>query len=129
MSGFLQNKFSMLIKQFSKYFSIGILNTLVHWGSFTLTHFLFGLSQSISNTIGFIFAVIFSFFMNAKFTFEKPTSISKFASYTIFMGGLSYLIGYISDMLALPAIFTLIIFSAISLICGFFYSKFIVFKG
>ncbi len=129
MGGFRLNKISMLLKQFSKYFSIGVLNTVVHWISFVLAHFVFSLPQSISNTIGFIIAVIFSFFMNAKFTFNQRTSINKFLSYTIFMGLLSYLVGYVADVISLPVMITLIVFSAISLVCGFLYSKFIVFKG
>ncbi|WGE63109.1 GtrA family protein [Actinobacillus equuli subsp. haemolyticus] len=119
----------MLLKQFSKYFSVGVLNTLIHWVAFLLAHFIFELTQSVSNIISFTIAVTFSFFMNAKFTFGKTVSIKKFFNYTIFMGGLSYFIGHIADMLSLPAIFTLIGFSMISLICGFIYSKFIVFRG
>ena len=53
-------------KQFSRYFTIGILNTLVHWGVFLFLHWIILLEQSLSNMGGFIFAVIFSFFMNAK---------------------------------------------------------------
>lgn len=118
----------MLFKQFSKYFSIGILNTLVHWGVFSLCYFIFELNQSTSNVLGFITAVIFSFYMNAKFTFKQSASFARFISYTSFMGILSYLVGYLADTISMPALLTLLIFSAISLVCGFLYSKLIVFK-
>jgi MFS family permease len=48
--------------------------------------------------------------------------------YVAFMGSLSAVVGWIADRSGLQPIFTLIIFSAISLVCGFFYSKFIVFR-
>lgn len=119
----------MILRQFSKYFSIGILNTILHWAVFYMAYSLLNLDQSYSNLLGFILSVIFSFFMNAKFTFQKKTSLIKFISYTSFMGFLSYLIGYLSDFLGLMPIFTLVFFSSISLICGFIYSKYIVFRG
>jgi MFS family permease len=37
-------------------------------------------------------------------------------------------VGWAADKSGLPPIITLITFSAISLVCGFIYSKFIVFK-
>lgn len=117
-----------MIKQFSKYFSIGILNTLIHWATFLICYSILDFYQSISNLIGFFIAVVFSFFMNAKFTFNQRGSVGKLLSYTSFMGLLSYIVGYAADQLSLPAIATLIIFSGISLICGFLYSKYIVFK-
>lgn len=117
-----------MIKQFSKYFSIGILNTLIHWAAFLICYSILDFSQSISNLIGFFIAVVFSFFMNAKFTFNQSGSVGKLLSYTSFMGLLSYIVGYAADRLSLPALATLIIFSGISLICGFLYSKYIVFK-
>lgn len=118
-----------VLKQFSRYFSVGILNTLIHWLFFGLFYYILSFEQSISNLVGFIVAVIFSFFMNAKFTFKQQVSSVKFISYTGFMGILSYLTGFLADQLALPAIFTLVVFSGISLVCGFLYSKFIVFRG
>ncbi|MFZ7214436.1 GtrA family protein [[Pasteurella] aerogenes] len=118
-----------MLKQFSRYFSVGILNTLIHWLFFGLFYYILSFEQSISNLVGFIVAVIFSFFMNAKFTFKQQVSSVKFISYTGFMGILSYLTGFLADQLALPAIFTLVVFSGISLVCGFLYSKFIVFRG
>lgn len=76
-----------MLKQFSRYFSVGILNTLIHWLVFSLCYYIFSFEQSISNLIGFVIAVIFSFFMNAKFTFNQQISSIKFISYIGFMGG------------------------------------------
>ncbi|HCR6655069.1 TPA: GtrA family protein, partial [Shigella flexneri] len=41
---------------------------------------------------------------------------------------LSAIVGWAADKCSLPPIVTLITFSAISLVCGFVYSKFIVFR-
>lgn len=113
---------------FRKYFSIGILNTALHWLVFALCFAVFGITQATANLIAFLTAVTFSFFMNARFTFnKKPTGI-RYLLFTIFMGILSLMIGHISDALNIYPILTLIIFSALSLILGFLYSKYIVFK-
>lgn len=118
-----------MFKQFSRYFSIGILNTGIHWIVFSILYYLFTIGQANSNLTAFIVAVTFSFFMNAKFTFKQQISSFKFVSYTCFMGLLSYITGLLSDSFNLPALVTLVGFSGISLVCGFLYSKFIVFKG
>lgn len=118
-----------MLKQFSRYFSVGVLNTLIHWLFFGLCYYILSFEQSISNLVGFVVAVIFSFFMNAKFTFKQKVSSAKFVSYIGFMGLISYCTGFIADKFSSPAIVTLIVFSGVSLLCGFIYSKFIVFKG
>lgn len=118
-----------MLQQFTRYFSVGIFNTLIHWLVFAFFYYVFSLDQANSNLIAFIVAVTFSFFMNAKFTFKQQVSSVKFVSYTCFMGLLSYATGLCADYFNFPAIITLIGFSVISLICGFLYSKFIVFKG
>lgn len=118
-----------MIKQFSKYTLIGILNTLVHWLVFFILHNQLDFSQSNSNLFAFAVAVVFSFFMNAKFTFQAQTNIRRFMSFTLFMATVSWLVGYAADSFQLPALLTLVSFSAISLVLGFLYAKFIVFEG
>ncbi len=48
--------------------------------------------------------------------------------YIGFMGTLSATVGWFADKFAFPAIATLVVFSFFSLLCGFIYSKFIVFR-
>lgn len=117
-----------MTKQFSKYTLIGILNTLIHWLVFFVFYTLFSSSQSLSNLLGFAVAVVFSFFMNAKFTFQTQANIRRFISFTLFMAIVSWLVGYIADIIALPPLLTLIAFSGISLVLGFLYAKIIVFE-
>lgn len=117
-----------MIKLFTKYFSVGILNTLIHWSIFGLLTVFLSTSQAIANLIGFIAAVSFSFFANAKFTFKAKATATRYISFTLFMGLLSYLTGYAADQLRLSPIATLIIFSSISLVLGFLYSKIFVFR-
>lgn len=110
-----------------KYLSVGIINTLIHWSVFYI-FLLFGFKQSQSNLIAFVIAVTFSFFVNGIYTFNSNVSFLKYVMYVVFMGGLAVSVGYFSDKIKLPSIFTLIIFSIISLAVGFLYSKFIIFK-
>lgn len=113
---------------FVKYFSIGILNTALHWVAFGLCFALFDFSQANANLVAFLIAVTFSFFMNARFTFNKKPTSMRYCLFTSCMVCLSYITGFVSDRFILSPFFTLIGFSAISLILGFIYSKYIVFK-
>ena len=113
---------------FLKYISIGVLNTCLHWLFFGVCIALLDFSQSTANLIGFMVAVTFSFFMNAKFTFNKSPTSLRYILFTLFMGMLSYTTGLIADKFNLHPIMTLVSFSMISLMLGYLYSKWIVFK-
>ncbi|ELV07693.1 Bactoprenol-linked glucose translocase-like protein [Wohlfahrtiimonas chitiniclastica SH04] len=113
---------------FIRYVLVGFLNTAIHWMIFGICFWIFFLNQSSSNFIAFIFAVTFSFFMNAKFTFKKQPTSNRYILFTIFMGFLSFLIGKISDQFMFNPMITLVVFSALSLILGFIYSRFLVFR-
>lgn len=116
-----------MLKLFSRYLSVGVINTAIHWAVFFILHFC-GLNQLISNIIAFAVAVTFSFVANAYFTFRQKATSWRYIAYVAFMGGLAAVTGYISDAVAISPILTLIIFSAISLVVGFVYSKFFVFR-
>lgn len=117
-----------MIKLLSKYLSIGVINTAIHWAVFGILTIIFFTTQATANLIGFVVAVSFSFFANAKFTFQAKATTARYLSFVIFMGLLSYLTGLIADYISLPPLATLVMFSSISLILGFIYSKFFVFK-
>ncbi|WP_038239924.1 GtrA family protein [Xenorhabdus szentirmaii] len=115
-------------KFFAKYVTIGIINTLIHWGTFGILFYVINTTQSIANLIGFIISVTFSFLANAKFTFEKKATARKYIFFITFMGSLSFLLGHLSDHINLYPLFTLLFFSIVSLILGFLYSKIFIFK-
>ncbi|EFO1591840.1 MULTISPECIES: bactoprenol glucosyl transferase [Escherichia] len=117
-----------MLKLFAKYTSIGVLNTLIHWVVFGICIYAAHANQALANFAGFVVAVSFSFFANAKFTFKASTTTMRYMLYVGFMGTLSATVGWAADICALPPIVTLVTFSAISLVCGFVYSKFIVFR-
>lgn len=117
-----------MLKIFAKYTSIGVVNTLIHWAVFAVCICAFHTGQSLGNFAGFVVAVSFSFFANAKFTFKASTTTMRYMLYFGFIGTLSAIVGWAADKSGMAPIFTLIIFSTISLICGFIFSKFIVFR-
>ncbi|ATG01223.1 GtrA family protein [Lelliottia amnigena] len=117
-----------MLKLFAKYTSIGIINTLIHWVVFAICIYVFHSSQALANFAGFVFAVSFSFFANARFTFKARTTTMRYMLYVGFMGALSAVVGWEADRVSLAPIVTLVVFSAISLVCGFIYSKYIVFR-
>lgn len=117
-----------MLKLFAKYTSIGVLNTLIHWVVFALCIYELHTNQALANFAGFVVAVSFSFYANAKFTFGVSTTTMRYMMYVGFMGTLSAAIGWVADLFQMPPIMTLVVFSSISLVCGFLYSKFIVFR-
>lgn len=119
-------KFYML-KLFLRYASVGVLNTALHWATFSVIYFN-GKTQAVSNFSAFCIAVTFSFFVNAKWTFKSQATTVRYLLYVLFMGILAAATGWYADRASLNPIITLIVFSAISLICGFIYSKYVVFR-
>ncbi|MEL4015007.1 GtrA family protein [Dryocola clanedunensis] len=117
-----------MLKLFSKYISIGVINTAIHWAVFGVGVYFFSVNQASANLIAFLFAVSFSFFANAKFTFKSKPSTKGYFYFVAFMGIMSIATGKVSDYYRINPIITLIEFSAISLICGFFFSRYVVFR-
>lgn len=117
-----------MLKLFTKYITVGIVNTIIHWIVFGALVYFAAYDQSVGNLIAFLVAVTFSFFANAKFTFQARASGRRYFLFITFMGILSFISGQLSDHYNISPLITMIEFSAISLVCGFFYSKFIVFR-
>lgn len=115
-------------KKFFKYAAVGVLNTALHWVVFFGMLRYLGTDQALSNFGAFCIAVTFSFFMNTKVTFQSTATTTRYVLYVAFMGFLSILAGYVADSNAITPWITLITFSALSLLCGYIYSKHIVFK-
>lgn len=118
-----------MINLFLKYVSIGVINTLIHWTTFIILTYLLHISQSTSNLLAFIAAVTFSFFANAKFTFNKKPTRYKYFYFVIFMGGMSYIFGHMADVHNIHPTVTLISYSVLSLFVGFLFSKIFIFNG
>lgn len=114
-----------MLKLFTRYASVGVINTLLHWVVFSLIYTQ-GQTQSLSNFPAFCVAVTFSFFVNAKWTFNSEATVIRYMTYVFFMGAMAYGAGWCADRLNLSPFITLTFFSFISLVCGFIYSKFIV---
>lgn len=117
-----------LLTLFGRYASVGVLNTALHWLVFLLVFYVAGLNQAYSNFIAFLVAVTFSFFANARYTFNVRAGKRRYFLFVSFMALLSYATGWVAERLGLPPLVTLIAFSLISLVVGFLYSRFVVFR-
>ncbi|MGP9435719.1 GtrA family protein [Ewingella sp. AOP8-B2-18] len=113
---------------FTKYLTVGVINTAIHWAAFSIAVYLFSVNQAAANFIAFATAVTFSFFANASFTFNAKPKPTRYLLFVSFMGVLSILVGKISDYYHIEPIITLIEFSVVSLVLGFIYSKYVVFR-
>ncbi|MGE1155936.1 GtrA family protein [Pseudomonas kitaguniensis] len=115
-------------KGFSSYTVIGVANTLIHWQLFFVLFAAFDVSQATSNLVSFCTAASFSFYANALYTFASPASLPSYALFMLCMGGVSLGVGALADRWQLPGIVTLVVFSLISLVCGFLVSKWVVLR-
>ena len=113
---------------FSRYVSIRLLNTVVHWSVFFFLLYGATLNQAWSNFIAYMFALTFSFYANARFTFKAKISKRRYVSFVSFMAVLSVVMGNIADEMALAPLVTMVVFSFISLVIGFSYSHLIVYR-
>lgn len=120
-------KRKLMAKIFARYVTVGVINTAIHWIIFAIC-IERGQPQSLSNFVAFCFAVTFSFFANAKWTFSAEATTIRYMMYVFFMGMVSIMIGSYADRLKVSPVATLVVFSAVSLICGFIYSKYFVFR-
>jgi len=116
-----------MLKQFSRYGLVGIFNTAVHWASFAL---LLNLEwrQAAANLLAFIIAVTLSFLINSRFTFQASAQMQGYVLFVIGMGLISLSVGALGDHYQWPGLLTLVIFSAISLLLGFAWSRWVVFR-
>lgn len=117
-----------MLKLFTRYISVGVINTALHWMVFSIGVYIFSVNQASANFIAFLVAVSFSFFANAIYTFKAKIRVRGYFIFISFMGLMSLIIGKASDYYQIPPIITLIEFSLISLVCGFFFSRLVVFK-
>jgi putative flippase GtrA len=112
----------------SSYYVIGVANTLIHWQIFFLLSVAFGLTQAASNLAAFCVAASFSFYMNALYTFDAKASFGGYLLFMLAMGALSLGVGHVGDVWRLHGLLTVVLFSALSLVFGFLFSKYVVFR-
>jgi putative flippase GtrA len=114
---------------FFSYSLVGLANTLIHWQIFFVLRVAFGLDQSTSNFIAFCVAASFSFYANALYTFEAKLSVPGYVLFLCVMGALSFIVGHLGDRWHLHGLLTVATFSLLSLVLGFLFSRFVVFRG
>lgn len=109
---------------FFKYLLVGVCNTANHAAVFT-SMLAFGGDQAVSNLVAFTVALSFSFLANARFTFRVPLSLSRYLWFVAGMGSLSVSLGYLGDRLGWQPMVTVTLFSLLSLVLGFLFSRWV----
>ena len=116
-----------LWKEFSTYAVVGVANTLIHWQIFYVLTIAAERSQAASNFSAFCVAATFSFYVHALYTFEAGGSVLRYLLYVFFMGGMSFVVGHYADVWKIHGLVTVGSFSLLSLICGLFFSRFVLY--
>lgn len=117
-----------MLKVFIKYVVVGGGNTAIHWITFAVMYHLFTQNQMACNFLGFCIAVSFSFYVNARWTFKAEHTSIRYFMFVGFMGLLALCFGYLADEFHFAPYLTLAGFSITSLVIGFLYSNFVVFR-
>lgn len=102
-----------MLKLFSKYLTVGVFNTAIHWFVFAVGVYMFSVNQAAANFLAFAAAVTFSFLANAAFTFKSRPKVKGNFLFVTFMGLTSVLVGKASDYFQIAPIITLIEFTVI----------------
>lgn len=123
------NGHGMLKTEFKKYSLAGVANTGVHALCFFLLYSVAGTAQSTANAMAFVVAATLSFCLNSRYTFHSKVGFSKYLLFLSGMAVISWLIGFFADRLQLYPLLTIVVFSGVSWIAGFLFSKFFVFRG
>lgn len=144
----ISNKIIRLIKQFSKFFIVGIINTGIDFLILNILIRITGITGGyeifVLNSISFSVAVVNSYFMNKRWTFQDESKIEqdsvKFSEFFVIsvvgliLNGLviSMITSYISPMFGLSHILwanlAKVAATGISLVWNFVGYKFFVFK-
>lgn len=115
-------------KAFLAYALVGLANTLIHWQVFFVLRVAVGLNQATSNFVAFCVAASFSFYANALYTFETKHSVAGYVLFLSVMGALSFIVGYLGDRWQVHGLLTVVTFSIVSLVIGFLFCRFVVFR-
>ncbi|SOD70554.1 Putative flippase GtrA (transmembrane translocase of bactoprenol-linked glucose) [Alysiella filiformis DSM 16848] len=124
--GVMKNK--MIFKQFGIYSLIGILNTLIHVVVFGLL-LANDVSATWANGMAFFSTATFSYWANAKWTFQQSyQNLSSYMAFVAWMGSLAIFSGWLVDYLAWTSWLAIPFFMVLSVILGFLGAKKLVFR-
>lgn len=119
-----------MLKQFVKYNTVGIVNTLLGFSIIFILMFL-GVSPMISNAVGYGIGAIFSYYLNSKYTFQDtPHSYIRMFKFFMILS-LSYLLNFLVLQWLLPFLNPYIaqfISAVVYTLSSFFFMKFFVFR-
>lgn len=139
-SKYMINKLVDFIKsdKFRKLFKfgcIGVINTLVDYGTFSLCHYLFGIGKFIAQFLAVVVAATNSYILNNNITFRKEkqkgiTAYIKFMSVNFVSIGMSLVMMYLfSDIMGLKPIVAKIPISVCTILLSFtVYDKLVFIK-
>jgi putative flippase GtrA len=93
-----------LKRQFTTYLGIGVLYTIVGFSIIFIAINLFDASYFLATIVGYAVGVVFSFFMNRRFTFKDTGDVFatfvRFVTVFVFAYSLSYIIGLLLGHIA-----------------------------
>jgi putative flippase GtrA len=117
------------MKGFSALMIIGLADGLIHWQVFFVLCSAVGLTQAASNFAAFCVAAVFSFYVNALYTFESGTCVFTYLLFIAMMGGVSFAMGSLADTFNWSGLVTVASFTGLNLLLGYVFFRFVLFRG
>ena len=119
------------MRELITYGLVGIANTFVGMGLIFLATYI-GIFAELSNFIGYFFGIIFSYFLNSKFTFKESCSYKGLIKFFVAMG-ISYGVNLLVLILCyrifeINVYISQFIACASYTLCGFILSKVFIFS-
>ncbi len=87
------------------------------------------MTQAASNFGAFCVAAAFSFYVNLLYTFDSKTWVLGYVLFIALMGGTSFGIGAIADTRDWGGLLTVTVFTALNLMLGYCFFRFVLFRG
>lgn len=131
MSRGFEKVFPLWLNQLFKYSWVGIGSTLIHLTVASSSIYLFALNATLSNTLAFLIAMIFSYTMNTKWSFQRSVNLNnsqRFFIVSLFSYLVIILISRTFDKWQFPPIYSVGVIALIIPLIGFIAHKFWTFK-
>lgn len=101
---------------------VGVVNSAVHVVVLVI-FFWSGFSQAVANFLAFFVAATFSYLANGFLTFQIRPNILRYMVFLVVNGSVAYGFGFLADLFGWPVLFTMISFSIVSYVVGYFGGK------
>jgi putative flippase GtrA len=125
-------RLEVLARQFSRFLAAGVAATAVHYGVLIALVETWNLHPVLATTIGFVAAVLLSYVLNRRFTFDTVTAFGPglLKYYGAVSVGLAVNAGVVAvlSLWGVPYLLAQVVATVAAFVCNFLAARFVVFR-